>query len=1045
MKPKTAAYFALGLLILGAAAWLVQSQQSLLSIRGQGPAAVDGVLDLTEWDFERDGVVSLGGEWELYWNALLNEKDIADPTAIPRSAIVTVPNVWSGYVIEGRALPGFGYATYRLTIKLNEAGQKLALKIPTLSTSCTVIVDGRTLARCGQVADRPQDAEARYAPQIVRFDAPNEQFDVLVQLSNYLYNSGGMWYKLDLGTESRIEAFHDIGLSLDMMMFGTFMFMGLHHVFIYFQRKKGMSALLFGIGCLIGAVRLLFAGEWFILKLFPNTSISVIATIGYLTYYCGVTVFVWYLRRLYPEELPKRIAQAVTLVSGAFVVSALFAPVYVNSDLIVYYHFFMVLLLLLLLRAAWLAVRRRRDGAKWQVFGIAFFIGMFVLDIGVTTFYFSTNGQHTLLSYILNRQLVLLGLFVLVFIQSVILSKRYSSAFRTIELMSEKLVAQNKMKDDFLVNTSHELITPLHGVMNISQSMLEGTRGHLNAGQKHDLSVIVSVSRRLSNLVHDILDFTKLKYNDIVLHQRSVSLPAMIRNNQEVFRHLIGDKPIRLELRMPDELPMVIADENRLQQILYNLIGNAIKFTAEGSIVVAATVAEPMLEVRVSDTGIGIPTEKQQIIFQSFEQVGSPVSIEYGGAGLGLSISKRLVELNGGELSVESEPGKGSTFIFTIPISEAARVRNETDAFPVERERLSLTDTPRPAGTEEENYVNTILSVDDDSTNQQVIVNILAGERYRIVTAGSGEEALRLLAQSDSFDLLILDVMMPGMSGYETTRKIRERQSLTELPILLVTVRNSREDMLGGFSAGANDFLHKPFHAYELRARVRTLLEMKNAAALAVQSEMDFLRAQIKPHFLYNALSTIIGICPRDPKEASRLLKKLSFFLRGSFDFHNHEKFFSIRKELELVEAYCLIEKARFKERLRIIYDIDDTIQTTIPPLTIQPLVENAIRHGVTKRMDGGTVTITAKRRENEIEITVEDDGVGIKEERVPELLAEYREQRGVGLYNIDQRLKKTYGAGLRIVSAEGRGTAVSLCIPMDDEVISTHVERFGH
>ncbi|WP_168735980.1 hybrid sensor histidine kinase/response regulator [Cohnella fermenti] len=1003
--------------------------------------AVDGVLDLTGWDFERDGEVRLGGEWEFYWNELLAADDFADPAVISRRTVGNVPNIWSDYAIEGQKLPGFGYATYRLNIKLNDAEQELALKIPMLSTSCAVMVNGILVARCGQVSEQPEDAIAQYNPQIVRFHADHEQLEIIVQISNYLYNSGGMWYALDLGTERQVEALHDIGLGFDMIMFGTFLFMGLHHIFIYIQRRKGKTALLFGIGCLIGATRLLFVGELFILKLFPNTGIPVIAAAGYITYCGGVLIFVLYLRRLYPNEFSQRVAQAVTIVSGLFVLLELFTPLHFYSDIIIYFHLFMLLVCLLLLRSAWLAVQRGRDGARWQVFGIAFFIAMFVLDIGVTTFYISTNVQYTLVSYILNRQLVLLGLFVLVFVQTIVLSQRYSSAFRTIENMSEKLIAQNKMKDEFLTNTSHELITPLHGVMNMSQSMLEGARGHLNAEQRHDLSVIVSVSRRLTNLIHDILDFSKLKNNEIVLHKREVSLQAMMRINLEVFQHLIGDKPLRIELRLPDELPMVYADENRLQQILYNLLGNAIKFTEAGSIVVAAASVGNMLEVRVTDTGIGIPADKQQLIFQSFEQVGAPVSQEYGGAGLGLSIARRLVELNGGQLTVASEAGKGSTFTFTVPISKGTTGEYAADALPLEREQLALHSVPLPTGAKEADCTNTILAVDDDPTNQQVMLNILAGEPYRIVTARSGEEALRLLDGPDSFDLLILDVMMPGMTGYETAREVRERLSLTELPILLVTVKNNPEDLLGGFSAGANDFLNKPFHAYELRARVRTLLEMKNAAEIAVQSELDFLRAQIKPHFLYNALSTIIGICPRDPKEASRLLKQLSFYLRGSFDFRNYEKFVSIRKELELVEAYCSIEKARFKERLRIIYAVDGAIHTLIPPMTVQPLVENAIRHGVTKRMDGGTVTVTVRRRQDAVEIIVEDDGVGITQERLPELLAEYREQSGVGLYNIHQRLKKMYGVGLRIDSAAGRGTKVSLRIPLDSEVTSDHAE----
>lgn len=281
----------------------------------------------------------------------------------------------------------------------------------------------------------------------------------------------------------------------------------------------------------------------------------------------------------------------------------------------------------------------------------------------------------------------------------------------------------------------------------------------------------------------------------------------------------------------------------------------------------------------------------------------------------------------------------------------------------------------------------TILAVDDDPVNLQVIVNVLAHEPFCILLAKDGEEALRILEQESSIDLVILDVMMPRLSGYEVARRIRERYALSELPILLVTVKNEPEDMLNGYSAGANDFLTKPFYTHELRARVRTLLALKNSVDEVIRTELDFLRAQIKPHFLYNALNTIVGICPRDPKKASYLLTELSHFLRGSFDFQSKAKFVPLSTEIELVQSYTAIEKARFEERLQVDLDSDDTTDCMIPPLSIQPLVENAIRHGIMNKLNGGTVRVRVRRDEGWIHIAVEDNGVGIPNEKLSDLL----------------------------------------------------------
>ncbi|MNI47833.1 Sensor histidine kinase YpdA [compost metagenome] len=273
--------------------------------------------------------------------------------------------------------------------------------------------------------------------------------------------------------------------------------------------------------------------------------------------------------------------------------------------------------------------------------------------------------------------------------------------------------------------------------------------------------------------------------------------------------------------------------------------------------------------------------------------------------------------------------------------------------------------------------------------------------------------------------------MMPGLSGYETCRQIRRQHALSELPVLLTTVRSEQDAVMHGFEAGANDYLTKPFEPYELRARARTLLEMKRSAEEAVRSEMAFLQAQIKPHFLYNALNTIVSLSLEEPQTAHDLLLYLGRYLRGSFDFKNKERLVPLRKELEIAEAYLKIERARFGDRLQIRYEIDDYVDCLLPPLTLQPLVENAVRHGVTKLEDGGTVTISVRVDIADIVICVEDDGVGMTEPAHQIFSREGDGNRGIGLKNIHQRMLRQFGKGLEMESERGHGTKVTIRIPL--------------
>ena len=397
-----------------------------------------------------------------------------------------------------------------------------------------------------------------------------------------------------------------------------------------------------------------------------------------------------------------------------------------------------------------------------------------------------------------------------------------------LELKNAALERMDQLKDEFLANTSHELRTPLNGIIGIAESMIDGATGQLSDRQIANLSMVVSSARRLSSLVNDILDFSKLKNQDIKLQRKPVDFRQIAGLVLTLSRHLLAGKPLELKNEILEDLPAVDGDENRLQQIMYNLVGNAIKFTESGSVTVSAIVLKDgLVEVTVSDTGIGIPPDKFTDIFQAFEQVDASISREYGGTGLGLSLTKQLVELHGGTIRVESELGKGSRFIFTLPIStqtisptadnsqEVVRIREET--IPPQL-LLSLT---APSNGE-----FTILVVDDEPINLQVVANHLSLQNYSIIQANNGMEALANIQRGLRPDLILLDIMMPKMSGYEVCKKIREQFPANEMPIVMLTAKNQVSDLVEALSSGANDYLTKPVLKNELLARIKTHIEL---------------------------------------------------------------------------------------------------------------------------------------------------------------------------------------------------------------------------
>ncbi|NEP59864.1 MAG: response regulator [Symploca sp. SIO2G7] len=431
-------------------------------------------------------------------------------------------------------------------------------------------------------------------------------------------------------------------------------------------------------------------------------------------------------------------------------------------------------------------------------------------------------------------------------------------SFTNLEGKNTELRRLSQLKDEFLANTSHELRTPLNGIIGIAESLIDGATGKLSEKTNFNLVMIVTSGKRLATLVNDILDFSQLRHQNLQLQIQPVGVREIVDVVLTLSQSLIGNKPLQLLNSISVDTPLVAADENRLQQIFYNLIGNAIKFTESGIIEVSAQLVteeqeaevaqSAMLEITVADTGIGIPADKLERIFESFEQGDGSTARKYGGTGLGLAVTKQLVELHGGTIQVASTVGQGSQFKFTLPVSQQ-QVKSSSESSPI----ISIIQTPTltaettiktPALTSDSGDFQ-ILIVDDEPINLQVLSNNLALENYAITQATSGVEALAIIEQGFQPDLILLDVMMPRMTGYEVSEKLREQFLPSELPIVMLTAKNQDSDLVEGFNSGANDYLSKPFNKNELLARIKIHMRLaKINAAYGRFVPHDFL------HFL---------------------------------------------------------------------------------------------------------------------------------------------------------------------------------------------------
>lgn len=425
------------------------------------------------------------------------------------------------------------------------------------------------------------------------------------------------------------------------------------------------------------------------------------------------------------------------------------------------------------------------------------------------------------------------GLVIQALLLSISLSYRYNQIKQEKEDAQlqaiNNLVRSEQIKDDLLANVSHELRTPLYGINGLAETAIaEIERDDKNSELVvQNLELIRASGDRLTKLVNDLLDFSAAKEEATYVKFRPVDLNSLVTLVIAVCRPIIGDKNVELRSEVDPDLPLVAGDEDRLQQILVNLTSNAIKFTYSGEVVIAAELTSDYnVTVSVRDTGIGIHKTDHDTIFKTFEKLPSQ-QMNASGIGLGLPLAKRMVEMHRSKLKLQSELDVGSKFSFDLRVSlDQTRAIKSPN---IHKQMIRRADYLEQANKVEDipklrsEQEVTILVVDDDEINRVVMGQQL--EEYNVIKCSNGLDALNAIEESKP-DLVLLDLMMPGLNGYEVCQKLRQKYNHIELPIILVTAKNHLEDLTQGFRTGANDYLAKPFHNEELKSRVENQLRL---------------------------------------------------------------------------------------------------------------------------------------------------------------------------------------------------------------------------
>ncbi|WP_442602456.1 ATP-binding protein [Paenibacillus sp. KN14-4R] len=995
----------------------------------------NGQLDLRDWKAEDGSILLLDGEWEFYPSQWLIDGSRQQLLGNNAPRHIQVPGGWSEVLHADKPSP-YGYGSYRLLLYVDPAKHRnYSIRVPSVRTASELYVNGRLLTKSGQVATTKDEYISKDLPYSTTFTADdNGVIELVIQAANYVDSrSGGIVRSIKFGSEEAIAKEMKASIFMQFLAAIIFIMHAVYALILYLLGNKEKKLLYFSLLALCVTITSVFSTDE---KLFHQlfyiginwdfrlTNIAFVIA-AYALLQCTNHRELPYWRRMYPVYKIMNLGTAgITLFLNPTQVIMLFPIYYVlggTAAVITLITMFKKVIKdlksNLLLLFSFLALM---NYALWS---------LILQDSGLSLVYYPFD------------MIIAMGCLATEWF------KGYFIMHANTKELAATLQRMNDHKDQFLANTSHEFKNPLHSMLNMSQSVLKREQHLLQERSIKELETVLSVGRRLTWILNDLIDVMSLREGNPRLQKKVIFIQPIVTGVMDMLQFNAEVKSVQIANQISEDFPPVIADENRVIQIVFNLLHNAVKYTNEGTISIQAFAKDGRAYIVIADSGIGMDEHMLKRLFRPYEQGSTSVTMIEGGFGLGLSISKQLVELHGGTLDVSSVIDEGSKFTFSLKLAdeeaeEESEGSNRLEPFVLQsmamQEIASTVDLDQmeiPLAAEGATSTTPfqmnrnrplVLIVDDDPVNLQVLEAILPPDEYELTMATSGKEALALLDTKD-WDLVISDVMMPQMSGYELTRMIRERFTLTELPVLLLTARSQPKDIQSGFLAGANDYVTKPVEAVEIKSRIEALTTIKQVVREQLQLEAAWLQAQIQPHFLFNALNSVIALSDINLDKMGNLLHELSNFLRNKFKFQNPDGFVPIEEELSLVRSYLYIEKVRFEERLQVIWEIDGCEDIKVPFLTIQPLVENAIRHGIMKRNRGGMILIRISVHETHAEITVEDDGIGMDKVQLQRILERKADSRsGVGLINTDQRLKRHFGTGLHIESTLGTGTKVT-------------------
>lgn len=755
------------------------------SVNAQAPFQIKkGVLDLREVNM-KDTAIFLQGQVYFHWNEFKTPDDLNTFSAVD-DQFIAFPGLWTNQTENGEQLDFRGHATYafKVVLRPDQANAEWGLYIQDMYSAYRLFVNGDEVASNGKVSAKQEDYVPYWLPLFRDFEAHSDTLNFVLHVANFHHSKGGISDVIRFGNKDLIETKFRNDQTYDYVLAASLLMGGLFFLGLFFFGREGRTLLYFSLFCFLFSYRVIGSVDYGLHYLFPDLSWYLSIHLEYLNIFGIALVSIKYTRHLYPEETHKFVINPLVGLSMLLLAGVLICPIHIFTQFPPFFVLFILLFIPYSLYVYIKAVIHNRPGAWFSLLSLVFMFITYGLD---AVDFFGVGPAQNLLFFI--------GMVLFFFMQSLVLTYRFAISYKTAVIRAEEAATA---KSDFLSVMSHEIRTPLNAVVGMSNLIESGK------SMPEEVNTLKHAAQSLLVLVNNILDYTKIDSGKIEFEYLEVQMRDLVDKLVMIHKPEAESSDIELFIHIDDAVPcFVLCDPTRLTQVLSNLLSNGLKFTHEGSVSLNVLVVNEQngkvtLRFEVSDTGIGIPLQKQQMIFDEFTQASQSVSRNYGGSGLGLPIISKLLKMQNSHLYLKSGEGQGSTFWFDLTFDKGDGSQQEL-LQPAQPKNQRLIKGKR------------ILLVEDNPVNVVVARKFLSRWGVEVFVAENGEEAL---SNQEEVDLILMDLQMPDIDGYALTKMLRERGVV--IPILAFTASALNDAKKRILEAGMNDYIMKPFDPDEL-------------------------------------------------------------------------------------------------------------------------------------------------------------------------------------------------------------------------------------